>query len=141
MAIKSTRQAVYDLKYHLVWVPKFREPIFDDEIRESLKEVFQTIAAEYEFDIDTMEVMADHVHIFVEAPPRYSPSQIVQIMKSISAREIFKQYPKLRKQLWAHELWNDGYFIRSAGDKVTADIIQKYIECQTPENQAAQIKM
>jgi putative transposase len=141
MGIKSTRHAVYDLKYHLVWVPKYRKHIFDDEIRESVKEVFQKIAEEYEFEIDTMEVMEDHVHVFIEAPPRYSPSQIVQIIKSISAREIFKKYPKLRKQLWAHELWNDGYFVRSVGDKVTADIIRKYIEDQTHEVQASQFKM
>jgi len=141
MGIKSTRHAVYDLKYHLVWVPKYRKNIFDDEIRESVKEVFQKIAEEYEFEIDTMEVMEDHVHVFIEAPPRYSPSQIVQIIKSISAREIFKKYPKLRKQLWAHELWNDGYFVRSVGDKVTSDIIRKYIEYQTHEVQASQLKM
>jgi len=141
MGIKSTRHAVYDLKYHLVWVPKYRKNIFDDEIKESVKEVFQKIAEEYEFEIDTMEVMEDHVHVFIEAPPRYSPSQIVQIIKSISAREIFKKYPKLRKQLWAHELWNDGYFVRSVGDKVTSDIIRKYIEYQTHEVQASQLKM
>ena len=141
MGIKSTRHAVYDLKYHLVWVPKYRKNIFDDEIKESVKEVFQKIAEEYEFKIDTMEVMEDHVHVFIEAPPRYSPSHIVQIIKSISAREIFKKYPKLRKQLWAHELWNDGYFVRSVGDKVTADIIRKYIEYQTHEIQASQLKM
>jgi len=141
MGIKSTRHAVYDLKYHLVWVPKYRKNIFDDEIRESVKEVFQKIAEEYEFEIDTMEVMEDHVHVFIEAPPRYSPSQIVQIIKSMSAREIFKKYPKLRKQLWAHELWNDGYFVRSVGDKVTADIIRKYIKYQTHEIQASQLKM
>jgi len=141
MGIKSTNHAVYDLKYHVVWVPKYRKHIFDNEIREFVKEVFQQIADEYEFSVDTMEVMEDHVHIFVEAPPRYSPAQIVQIMKSISAREVFKKYPKLRKQLWAHELWNDGYFVRSVGDKVTADIIRKYIEYQTRQDDASQIKM
>jgi putative transposase len=141
MGIKSTKHAVYDLKYHLVWVPKYRKHIFNDEMRESVKEIFQKIAEEYEFEIDTMEVMEDHVHIFIEAPPRYAPSRIVQIIKSISAREIFKKYPKLKKQLWAHELWNDGYFVRSVGDKVTADIIRKYIEYQTHEVQASQLKM
>ena len=89
-----------------------------------MKEVFQQIAEEYEFSIDTMEVMEDHVHVFIEAPPRYSPSQIVQTMKSISAKEVFKRYPKLRKQLWAHELWNDGYFVRSSYLTITAAIVK-----------------
>ena len=106
-----------------------------------MKGIFQQIAEEYEFRIDTMEVMEDHVHVFIEAPPRYSPSEIVQTMKSISAREVFKRYPKLRKQLWARELWSDGYFVRSVGDKVTSDIIRKYIEYQTHQDNASQLKM
>ncbi len=141
MGIRRAKHAVYDLKYHLVWVPKYRKHILGKEISDYLKEVFRQIAEEYEFGIDTLEVMEDHVHIFVEAPPKYSPAQVVQIMKSISAREVFKRFPKLRRQLWAGELWNDGYFVRSVGDKVTADIIRKYIEYQTHEDDSTQLRM
>ena len=139
MGVRRTKHAVYDLKYHLVWIPKYRKDILSGEVSRYLKEVFQRIAEE--FRIDTMEVMEDHVHIFVEVPPRYSPAQTVQILKSVSAREIFKKFPKLRKQLWAGELWSDGYFVRSVGDKVTADIIRKYIEYQTHEENSLQIRM
>jgi len=141
MGIRRTKHAVYDLKYHLVWIPKYRKDILGKEVSEYLKAIFNKIAEEYEFRIDTMEVMEDHVHVFVEVPPRYSPSQVVQVMKSISAREVFKQFPDLRKQLWAGELWNDGYFVRSAGDKVTADIIRKYIEYQAHEDDSIQLNM
>jgi putative transposase len=88
-----------------------------------------------------MEVMKDHVHIFIEVPPKYSPARVVQIMKSISAREIFRGFPELRKQLWAGELWNDGYFVCSLVDEVTADIIRKYIEYQVHEDDAKQLNM
>ena len=141
MGIRRIKHAVYDLKYHLVWIPKYRKHIFDKEVSEYLKVIFSKIAEEYEFEIDTMEVMEDHVHIFVEVPPRYSPARVVQIMKSISAREVFSQFPDFRKQLWAGELWNDGYFVRSVGDKVTADIIRKYIEYQTHEDDSIQLNM
>ena len=135
-SLKRTKHAVYYLKYHLVWVPKYRKNIFDNiELREFAKEVFQEIAKQYEFEIDTMEVMEDHVHVFITTPPRYSVAQIVQILKSISAREIFKRFPKLRKILWNHEIWNDGYFARSVGDKVTTEIIQRYIKYQHQEEQ------
>jgi len=66
---------------------------------------------------------------------------VVQIIKSISAREVFKKFPELRKQLWAGELWNDGYFVRGVGDKVTADIIRKYIEYQAHEDASTQPNM
>ncbi|HEX9896611.1 MAG TPA: IS200/IS605 family transposase [Dehalococcoidales bacterium] len=141
MGIRRTRHAVYDLKYHLVWIPKYRKHILDDEVSDYLKEVFRKIAEEYGFKIDTLGIMEDHVHIFVEARPKYSPAQIVQIMKSISAREVFKKFPKLRKKLWAGELWNDGYFVRSVGDKVTADVIRKYIEYQAHEDDSNQLNM
>ena len=141
MGVRRTKHAVYDLKYHLVWIPKYRKDVLSGEVSRYLKEVFQQISEEYEFRIDTMEVMEDHVHIFVEVPPRYSPAQAVQILKSVSAREAFKKFPKLRKKLWAGELWSDGYFVRSVGDKVTADIIRKYIEYQTHEENSLQLRM
>ena len=77
-----------------------------------------------------MEVMEDHVHVFISAPPRYSPSDLVQILKSISAREIFKKFPRMKRQMWSGKIWSDGYFVRSVGDLVTAEIIRKYIEYQ-----------
>ena len=141
MGISRSKHAVYDLKYHLVWVPKYRAHILGGEVGQYLKEVFQRIAEECEFWIDTMEVMEDHVHIFVEAPPRYSPSQLVQMLKSISAREIFKKFPEVKKQMWSGMIWNDGYFIRSVGDEVTADIIRKYIEYQKHEDESLQLRM
>jgi putative transposase len=133
--IRRTHHAVYDLKYHLVWIPKYRKSIFTKEISKYIKEVFQEIARQYECEIDTMEIMEDHVHLFLSAPPRYSPAEIVQIFKSISAREIFKKYPSLRKVLCRKELWNDGYFVRSVGDKVTSDMIRRYIHYQHSEEQ------
>jgi len=141
MGIRRTKHAVYDLKYHIVWIPKYRKDILDKEVSDYLKAMFNKIAEEYGFRIDTMEVIEDHVHIFVEVPPKHSPAQVVQIMKSMSAREVFKKFPDLRKQLWAGELWNDGYFVRSVGDKVTADIIRKYIEYQTHEDGSIQLNM
>ena len=141
MGIRRTKHAVYDLKYHIVWIPKYRREVLDKEVSEYLKVVFNKIAEEYGFRIDTMEVMEDHVHIFVEVPPRYSPARVVQIMRSISARETFSKFPDLRKRLWAGELWNDGYFVRSVGDKVTADIIRRYIEYQAHEDDSVQLNM
>ena len=141
MGIRRTKHAVYDLKYHLVWVPKYRRHILGGEVSGFLKEVFKRISEEYGFEIDTMEVVEDHIHVFLEAPPKYSPAQLVQMMKSISAKEVFKKFPELRKQLWAGELWNDGYFVRSVGDEVTAAIIRKYIEYQKHEDNSKQLTM
>lgn len=141
MGVRRTKHAVFDLKYHLVWIPKYRKHILVGEVAQYAREMLQRIAHEYEFWVDTMEVMEDHVHVFLEASPRYSPAQVVQIMKSRAAQEIFRKFPQLRKQLWAGELWSDGYFVRSVGDQVTAEVIRRYIEYQTQEQTSSQIPL
>jgi putative transposase len=132
-SIKRTSHAVYDLKYHMVWVPKYRKMILGGELAKRLKMTFEEISERYEFEIDTMEVRDDHVHLFLSAPPRYSPAEIVQIIKSISAKMVFKEFPEVKKELWGGEFWSDGYFVRSVGDKVTSEVIRRYIKYQQQE--------
>ena len=74
-----------------------------------------------------MEVSPDHVHIFCSFPPRYSIAQVVTRFKSLSARHL-REFPRVKRRLWGGELWEDGYFARTVGDKVTAEIIRTYIQ-------------
>ena len=135
MAPKASAQAVYDLKYHFVWTPKYRKKLLIGEVAEAVREIVQSVAEAYGMEIDTMEVMEDHVRVFLSAPPRYSPARVMQIMKSISAREIFARFPWLRRKLWGGEFWGDGYFVRSIGDQETSEIIRRYIRYQkSPKN-------
>jgi putative transposase len=131
--IRRTSHAVYDLKYDMVWVPKYRKMILKGNLAKRIREAFAEIAERYEFEIDTMEVKDDHVHLFLSAPPRYSPARVVQIIKSISAKMVFKQVREVKKQLWGGEFWSDGYFVRSVGDKVTSEVIRRYIKYQQQE--------
>ncbi len=117
----------------MVWIPKYRKMILKGDLAKRLKVVFQEIAERYEFEIDTMEVKDDHVHLFLSAPPRYSPARVVQVIKSISAKVVFKEFPGVKKQLWGGEFWSDGYFVRSVGDKVTSDLIRRYIKYHQEE--------
>jgi len=119
---------VYDTKYHLVWSPKYRKWILRGDIRESVKAIFEEIALNHEMEIDTLEIAEDHVHLFLSFPPRYSISEVVGKLKSTSANVIFKRHPEVEEELWGGEFWEDGYFARTVGDKVTADVIRKYIK-------------
>jgi len=140
-ALRRSSHAVYDLKYHFVWIPQYRKRILTPEIADYAKQVFRKTAEEYDMVIDTVEVVEDHVHIFLEAPPRLSPSRIVQILKSMSARELFRQFPRLRRQLWGGKLWSRGYFVRAVGDEVTADVIRRYIEDHEHQQGAVQLSL
>lgn len=91
-----------------------------------------------------MEIADDHVHIFLSFPPKYSISKVVGMLKSISASVIFQEHPEVKKQLWGGEFWEDGYFARTVGDKVTADVIRRYINYHREEEKspkAEQLKL
>ena len=139
--IKRTHHSVYDLKYHFVWIPKYRKKLLKGDVAKFIRQTFERIATEYEWEIEEMAIQPDHVHIFLHASPKYAPARIVQIMKSISAREVFAQFPQLRQKLWAGEFWSDGYFVRSVGDQVTAEIIKQYIRYQKDNGGPKQLSL
>ena len=128
MTIKRASHAVYDTRYHLVWTPKYRKWILRGDLQKFVEKIFEEIATANDFEIEAMEIAKEHVHIFLGFPPRYSISQVVQRFKGRSARRIFQIYPEVKKELWGGEFWEDGYFVRTVGDKVTKDIIKKYIK-------------
>lgn len=103
------------------------------DIREKVEAIFQEIALNHDFEIDTMEIAQDHVHVFLSFPPRYSISRVVGMLKSISASVIFRDHPEVKRELWGGEFWEDGYFARTVGDKVTAEVIRKYIKYHREE--------
>src|ERR671919_381542 len=128
MVIKRTSHAVYDTKYHLVWAPKYRKWIVREDIRQRAAELLREIADNFQFEIEEMEVAKDHVHLFLHFPPRYAIAKVVGILKSMSASELFKEFPELRRQLYGGEFWEDGYFVRTVGDQVTAEVVKRYIQ-------------
>ncbi|MBI4677701.1 MAG: IS200/IS605 family transposase [Elusimicrobia bacterium] len=141
MGYRRSSHAVYDTKYHIVWIPKYRKEIFAGRPGERLKEIFVEIAEQYGMEIDTMEVMPDHVHLFLSFPPKYSISEAVKILKNWSARRMFEEFKWLERKLWGGELWGDGYFVRTVGDKVTADVIRRYLEYQKHEDSSSQLEL
>jgi putative transposase len=133
MKAKRTAHTVYQLAYHFVWVPKYRRKILTDEIAERLKEIIGEICAEYDWEIEALEVMVDHVHLFVSCPPRYAPAQVMNTIKSLTARALYEEFPRLKKALWGGHIWADGYYVGSSGEHVTSDLIRRYIEYQKAE--------
>ncbi len=129
--LKHACHSVYKIRYHMVFCIKYRKKIlFDKDRVEFFKEICSEIGERYWFEFDAIGTDGDHVHIFVGAAPRYSPSKIMQIIKSITAKNIFKKYPDIKKQLWGGHFWSDGGYVGTVGDGVTADIIKRYVETQ-----------
>ena len=117
----------------MVFSIKYRRKLLQDIDRINyIKFICSEIGERYhfDFDFDAIGTDGDHVHIFVGAAPRYSPSRIMQIVKSITAREFFKKYSEVKKQLWGGEFWSDGGYVGTVGDGVMADTVRNYVETQ-----------
>ena len=123
------RGCVYNVNYHFVWSVKYRRKILIGDVADTLVDLHVSIAKDKGFVLNTQEVVPDHVHLFITAPPKFAPATIVKIMKGITAKKLFEQYPELRKQVWKGHLWNPSYYVGTCGD-VTKEVIQKYIETQ-----------
>jgi putative transposase len=128
--IKSGRRSRYLLLYHIVWIPKYRRRILVEQVAERLKQTIEQTAAEREWDVVALEVMSDHVHLFVAPPPTVRPSDLVKVLKGVSARILLKEFPDLAQRARRGTLWAPSYFIASAGN-VSAETIERYIREQT----------
>jgi putative transposase len=126
--VYRTAHTVYCLNYHFVWVPKYRRDVLTGYVAERAKEIFCEIAERYEFKVEAVNIGGDHVHIFLSAPPRYSPARIVNIMKSISAKKLFEEFPRVKEKLWGGKFWARGYYVGSSGEDVTDAVIKRYIK-------------
>jgi REP element-mobilizing transposase RayT len=118
------------LLYHIVCPAKYRRAVFTPDVDEKLKEICADIALRYEIEFLEIGTDEDHVHFLVQSVPTYSPTKIVRTIKSITAKEIFRQMPEVKKQLWGGEFWSDGYFISTVGTHATEEMIKQYVKNQ-----------
>ena len=116
--------------YHFVWIPKDRHKVFSEPYRSELKAIIQKIGYDYDIDIVELEVPVDHIHMVVRSEPKLSPSKVMQVIKSISAREFFKLRPEIRrKYFWGGKLWTQSYFVEMIGN-ANKDVIRAYVQNQ-----------
>jgi putative transposase len=119
--------AVFSLKYHLVWCPKYRRPVLTDEVDRRLRELLAEKAAELDVTIHALEVMPDHVHLFVESDPTRCVAELVNRFKGYTSRVLRKEFPALQSRL--PTLWSRSYYAGTVG-AVNESVVRRYIEDQ-----------
>jgi len=124
---RSNAGAVFTLKYHLVWCSKYRKPLLVGDVAVRLKELVEGAATAMGSTIHALEIMPDHVHIFVESDPTRAPAHIARQFKGLTSRILRQEFPMLRSRL--STLWSRSYYIGTVGH-VSAATIQRYIENQ-----------
>ena len=129
---RKSSHTVYDLKYHVVWITKYRKPVLRGEIAERARSLIREICKANDVEIIRGHISVNHVHIFVSVPPHISVSQLVKSIKGKSSRKMLMEYKSLSRTFWGRHLWARGYFAASSGN-VTDEVITKYIEQQGQE--------
>ena len=123
---------VSNLVYHLVFPAKYRRVVFDNKkIEEHLRQICLEIEKRYDYIIFLeIGVDKDHVHFLVQSTPNYAPSKIVQIIKSITSRQIYVECPEVKKKLWGGQFWSDGYFVATVGKNQNEEVTREYVKNQ-----------
>ena len=126
----SASHCKYLIQYHIIWCPKFRFAVLKGDVESKLKEILQQICEKYHYQIKALEVMPDHIHIFVDCPQTVAPCDIARTLKSISAIQMFRAFPSL-KRFYARcgVLWSSRYFISTVGH-ISESTVIRYIEEQ-----------
>ncbi|MDO5150881.1 MAG: IS200/IS605 family transposase [Oscillospiraceae bacterium] len=129
MNLDSNAHSVFLLHYHLVLVVKYRRQIFNDEISNRAREIFEYIAPNYNITTEEWNHDKDHVHILFRAHPNTEISRFINAYKSASSRLLKKEFPQIRQKLWEERFWSQSFCLLTTGGAPT-EVIKKYIESQ-----------
>jgi putative transposase len=127
LLMEKTRYAYYNINYHLVWIPKYRGKVLVGQINADLETAINEIAEKLGIRIESLEVQPDHIHLFVSAPQRYSPANLINAFKGATSHRLRNKYPYLKS---LPSMWTKAYYVGAAGN-VSAEVVKRYIEeCQ-----------
>ena len=121
------------LLYHYVCPAKYRRVIFDDTVDKIIIQTCNEISKRYEINVVEIGTDGDHIHFLIQSVPSLAPATIVRIIKSITAREIYRLYPQIKKKLWGGNVWSAGYFVSTVGKNANEEQIKNYVRSQGKE--------
>ena len=130
MAVTKSFHCAYDTHYHLVFPVKYRRALLNEEIATAVKALAREISLRYELTIEQLGTDGDHIHLLVSFHPKYSIGQFVRIFKSNVARELFRQFPALKKELWGGEFWTDSYYVATVSTAGNWATVEAYVRNQ-----------
>ena len=140
--VNKRYHCAWQIHYHIVFPVKYRKALLDDEVVEIIKRTAVGIEQRYAIEIEAIGMEKDHIHLLCGAHPKVSPGRIVQIFKSITAREIFRRRPEVKRELWGGEFWTDGYYVATVGERGDWKTVERYIQRQgKPREDLKQLKL
>ena len=121
---------ISECHYHIQLTLKYRKSLLNREVEEVIVGALRGIKERYAIEISEIGFDQNHVHILCRFLPKYSGGQVIRVIKSISAKRVFKEAPEIKKELWGGEFWSDGYYVATVGERANWDIVESYVEKQ-----------
>ncbi|MCK4871015.1 MAG: IS200/IS605 family transposase, partial [Gammaproteobacteria bacterium] len=141
MKLVKRYHCAYQTHYHLVFPLKYRKALLSEEVVKELSKLANEIGERYEIDFEQIGCDKDHVHVLCSFHPKYSIGEVVRKFKSITAWELFKRFVWLKKELWGGELWSDGYYAATVGERGNWSVVEKYIRDQGKQLETEQLRL
>ena len=131
----------YDTHYHIVFPVKYRKALLRKPVEQKIKEISMDIQERYEITMEQIGMDQDHIHLLCSFHPKYSIGSVVQKFKSITARELFKTFPELKRELWGGEFWSDGYYAGTVSERGNWKIVEHYVKNQGKKPEDIQLRL
>ena len=132
---------MYQIHYHIVFPVKYRRALLYKDVEEIITETAEGIAERYEIEMEAIGCDKNHIHLLCGAHPKIAAGEIVNIFKSITAREVFRRKPELREEMWGGEFWSDGYYVATVGERGNWGRVETYVKNQGQGEEVKQLKL
>jgi len=141
MEVKRSSHCAYQTHYHIVFPVKYRKALLNVKVEKKILEIAYEISLRYQIEFEQIGCDGNHIHVLCSFHPKYSVGKVVRKFKSITAREVFKAYPELRKDLWGGEFWTDGYYVATVGERGDWEVVKKYVKNQGKPEDCGQLRL
>ena len=118
------------IHYHIVFPVKYRQAFLDEAVTTIIQETAAEIAERFPIEMEAIGTDKNHIHLLCSAHPKMAPGRIVQMFKRITAREIFRRKPAVKRVLWGGEFWTDGYYVATVGERANWQTVERYVQGQ-----------
>ena|SRR6266496_1375278 len=140
--VHKASHCAWQIHYHVVFPVKYRKSLLDEEVVQIITETACGISERYDIEFEQIGCDGDHIHLLCSAHPKVAPGQIVRVFKSITAREIFRRKPRVKKVLWGGQFWTDGYYVATVGEGGSWEVVERYVRNQgKPRENLRQFKL
>ena len=140
--VHKASHCAWQIHYHVVFPVKYRRGLLDKGVVEIITQTAMEIQERYDIEFDQMGCDRDHIHLLCSAHPKVAPGQIVRVFKSITARELFRRKPELKRALWGGEFWSDGYYVATVGERGDWSVVEHYVKNQgNPKDDLRQFQL